>query len=376
MNSGQDFAAILNSFHKLESGSIEGGAALATLTRSWGPTFRRPGAAMLILSDGSVVSELAGGCPQRDIINRGLEVIDAGSARVVRYNRETGLDVLIETGCGGELEVFIEPLHTLSDLAHVPAINDSLRSRRRVTLATLFMSEYTVMARPQREVFVDGEPGWSGIVDPTLRAILRSRIDSMPSEVSSRTDRLCAAERSFDVLFQRIDPLHRLIVAGANATSAALAGAAASLGWQVCIVDSNPERLARIEVPDEVDRMCAPPQLAYTRVMPDRFSSLVAMTHNLEQDLEYLAAFATSPLAYVGVVGSRKRVQRVHSAALLPAECLHAPAGLDLGSETPPEIALSIAAEILAVLNHRDGGRLRDVRGPIHGDLAAISPAA
>ena len=116
MNTPQEFGVLLEGFKRLQSSGFAGGAALATLTRTHGSTFRRAGARMLVCGDGTVVRGLSGGCPEADIISRAHDVIGAGTARIVRYDRDNGLDALIELGCGGELEVLIEPLARSSDL--------------------------------------------------------------------------------------------------------------------------------------------------------------------------------------------------------------------------------------------------------------------
>src|ERR1700756_5637909 len=156
MNTPQEFETLLQGFRKLEGQGFAGGAALATLTRTNGSTFRRAGARMLVCGDGSVVRGLSGGCPEADIIARSHEVIAAGTARIVRYDRENGLDALIELGCGGELEVLIEPLGGSADLAFVSAVERCISARAPGFLATAYTNEGGVIGpRPRRLV-------WSG----------------------------------------------------------------------------------------------------------------------------------------------------------------------------------------------------------------------
>jgi xanthine dehydrogenase accessory factor len=78
-------------------------AALATIVRTRGSTFRRTGARMLVRADGTVVRGLSGGCPEQDIIGHARRVIASGQSRIVRYHRDSGFDVMMEMGCGGEL---------------------------------------------------------------------------------------------------------------------------------------------------------------------------------------------------------------------------------------------------------------------------------
>jgi xanthine dehydrogenase accessory factor len=90
------------------------------------------------------------------------------------------------------------------------------------------------------------------------------------------------------------------------------------------------------------------------------------MTHNLERDIEYLCELLPTPLAYIGAIGSRQRAGKLLEGCKAAPPRVHAPAGLDLGSETPEEIALAIAAEILSVTTGRGGTSLSASAGPIH----------
>jgi xanthine/CO dehydrogenase XdhC/CoxF family maturation factor len=100
-------------------------------------------------------------------------------------------------------------------------------------------------------------------------------------------------------------------------------------------------------------------------------SITLLMSHNYSHDLEMLGFLLSSPARYIGVMGPRQRTERMLvdlGASQAAADRLHAPAGLDIGSNSPREIAVSIIAEIRAVLNGRSGGMLRERRGAIHGN--------
>ena len=152
MNTPQEFEPLLQGFRRLESSNFAGGGALATLTRTQGSTFRRAGARMLVCGDGMVVRGLSGGCPEADIIARAHEVIAAGTSRIVRYDRENGLDALIELGCGGELEVLIEPLSGEEQIRFVAAAQQCLSARRPGCLATAFARDGAVLAPRRLEI--------------------------------------------------------------------------------------------------------------------------------------------------------------------------------------------------------------------------------
>lgn len=339
-------------------------AALATITTTRGATFRRAGARMLVHADGSVVCELSGGCPQRDIVQRALGVITSGRSELARYNTQSGLDVLMEMGCGGELEVLIEPLADSTAGVFFDALAACLERRRDVVAATLFALDGEVMP-PRRALWCGGEWHFDEFGDRGLRDAVMYAIAS-DSAPRAATLRLPAAGAMADVLLERIEPPHALFAIGSSATASALLSAGRALGWQTTLVDSNPERLQEAVLPPGSHAVHAIPQSLRDVLPLDRYSSVVVMTHSLEQDLAWLAALHDAPVAYLGAIGSRERTSRMRQGLSPRITDLHAPAGLDIGSETPAEIALAIVAEIVGTLNARGGGSLRDNSNALH----------
>ncbi|GLQ46004.1 xanthine dehydrogenase accessory factor [Dyella lipolytica] len=364
MNSAHELSTLINALRSLHHDAAPK-AALATLTRTRGSTFRRPGTRMLVFDDGRVVCELSGGCPQRDIVVRALEVITHGQPRLVRYNADSGLDVLIEMGCGGELEVLIEPLLASHDTDFIDTLARCLDERRHVHMATLFAVDGTAVI-PRRQIWSERNVLHESIDDPALSQAI---IDNMPASSTrrARTVRLPSARGVADVLVEAIMPPHALVIIGSSAAARALLPLASALGWQTTLVDHDPARLQAYDLPAGLNTVCAAPENLPHTLPLDAHSSVVVMTHNLEQDVAYLSALKDMPVTYIGALGSRERVARMRSNSTLNGLHVHAPAGLDIGSETPEEIALAIAAEIMAVINQRAGGSLRDNDGTIHG---------
>lgn len=367
MNTPQEFGTLLAGLRQLADGGFaHGGGALATLTQTSGSTFRRAGARMLVCGDGTVVRGLSGGCPEADIIGRAREVIAAGAARIVRYDRESGLDALLELGCGGELEVLIEPLTKARDLDFIDATADCLAARRRGVLATVYRRDGTVMApKPRRMVIDEGrivvnEFG-AGLISGVIADLALDRGLGAPS-----VEPLSHGGNRYEVLLEALIPPYALFIVGINAGAVALARIAAVLGWQVTLVDDRDDRAPPGLLPDNVRRITATPQQITEKLDFDSRSFAVVMTHNLGRDIDYLRALAETPLAYLGSLGSRQRAARLYAGSGLSAEQLRAPAGLDLGSETPEEIALAISAEILAITSGRAAESLSQTTGPIH----------
>lgn len=356
MNSAREWRVLLEAMRDGTPG------ALVTLIRTRGSTFRRTGTRMLVRPDGSALCELSGGCPQRDLVLRSQQACLDGTPRTVAYNADSGMDVLLEMGCGGEMEVLIEPLANPSVTAFAGPLLECIQTRRPVWLATWFGCDGRTVA--SRRLILDGD---SVVFDQFAdEALVRSVIAAVPRNGGRRamTMRLAANGAEAKVLIEPVMPPHRLVIVGGNSGADAFVPVIEPLGWQLTLVDSDPERLKREKLPPGIETICASPARVLELLPLDTNTSVLVMTHNVEMDIAYLSALRDSPVSYLGALGSRERAVRMHGE--VGRFVLHAPAGLDIGSETPAEIALSVVAEIIATLNRRSGGPLHATRGAIH----------
>jgi len=308
------------------------------------------------------VCALAGGCPENDIVARARAVIAHDRAVIARYNDESAGDVLFEAGCGGELDVLIEPLARAGDILFVDMLAQMYAQRRAGFLATVYAANDMALTRPQRLVW-NGAVAWSDVDDSGLADAILAFGTTLPLQARPLAQRVNAARGNCEVLFESVCPPHALLLFGVNPVAVALAACAGALGWKVMLVD---QRDLAAALPAKAYFVKSTPQTVLQNVPIDAFSSAVIMTFNVERDIAWLQALADLPLTYLGAIGSRERAARMHAAHAGARVHLHAPAGLDVGSDTPEEIALAVAAEILAVLNARAGGSLGASGTPIH----------
>lgn len=382
MNTPQEFDELYRALSRIGAGAGAVRAALATIVRTRGSTFRRAGARMLVCADGTVVRGLSGGCPERDIIARAHGVIATGIAEIVRYDRESGFDVMLEMGCGGELEVLIEPIASGGRSDFIEWVGDLFARRGSGWLATvLAVDGACVTPHPLHIGVADGDTGNNAAVylpvigegaaaaglaaDPALFARLRDIFATSRADDGARMHRFDLGGRVVDALVERLVPPHALVLIGANASSLALARLAVQLGWETTVVDPRPAGGTPYDWPANVRCMHADADAVLDHVAFDARTSVVIMTHHLQRDLAYLEQLKSQRLAYLGAIGSRERAARMRESGLA-ATRLHAPAGLDIGSETPEEIALAIAAEIVSVLAGRSGASLSTIEESIH----------
>jgi len=363
-----EFADLMAGLDQLKGSRFAGGAALATLVRTRGPVFRRAGARMLVHGDGRVVRGLSAGCPEADIVERAREVITAGQARLLRYDREHGYDALLELGCGGEMEVLLEPLKAPGDLHFADAAARCLQARTPGTLMTVFAAEGRCLPQPRRLLW-NGRLVLDELDDPraTDAVLSQALADDTcgDSGAPARLDEIATRSGRMQVLVERLQPPVCLVLIGVNATTLALARLARGLGWDLRLVDHR-EDTPLPELPPGAQLLRSGATDLEQHLAFDSRTAVVVMTHNLERDLDYLRMLCMQPLAYLGAVGSRSRAEKMRDVVGHSRTPLHAPAGLDIGSETPEEIALAIAAEIQGSVNGRGGGRLSARAGPIH----------
>jgi xanthine/CO dehydrogenase XdhC/CoxF family maturation factor len=280
VNTPQEFAPLLAGIRRLEANGFAGGAALATLTRTRGSTFRRPGARMLVCGDGTVVRGLSGGCPEADIVLRATRVIAGDRPELVRYNGDSIFDPMVGTGCGGDIEVLIEPLSCRADVAFLDTVGRCLDARRTGVLATIYARDGKCMSpRPQRFLWTHESSG-ADIGDGELARAIRERA-SANGDGASAAQQIQTDEGALDVLIEHLEPPHVLVLIGISAVSLALARFSVQLGWITTLVDHLRERERAVDVPAGVRCVALPPDALVGGLAFDRRTSVVVMTHRL-----------------------------------------------------------------------------------------------
>jgi len=353
---------------------LEGPAALATLVRVKGSSYRKPGARMVFGPEGARQGLISAGCLETDVLARVESVLSGAKPQLAIYDMGSDLDLVWGTGmgCEGKVEVLLERVSGVQPW--MPLCLRMLEERRAGLLATVFeVRGEASIAVGERFVFEEGAEGLLP-ADPELRGALLPEIRRILQRgvAAPATLRLQATE--VDVLLEPIQPPFALWIYGAGEHGRPIARLAKALGWFVGIVDHRPA-LATAERFPEVDRIVVGhPEVSLAGLPFDGRSAALVISHVYEKDKEALALLLDAPSAYLGIQGNRKRCARLLAevceaqGALDAAQQakLHAPAGLDLGAESPEAIALSMLAEIQAVLTGFPGGHLRDRQGAIH----------
>lgn len=319
-----------------------GAAALATLATVEGSSYRRPGARLLLLADGTRIGSISGGCLEEDVLIRARRVLESGIPETVVYDTTSENDLVwgVGLGCHGIVRVVIEKLPPRPPWAL--ALAENFAARRPSLLAVTHDS--------------------SGLT------ALGTRLESAPAVHH-------AADSGTTVFNNRVPPPTALAIFGAGDDAQPLARLARELGWHVTIADPRAAFATAARFPTADSLLVAPAADLVDRLAPDAATLAVVMTHHYVHDVPLLRALLLRPLAYLGLLGPKKRAEKIlsdlaHAGFVPSAEQrarLHAPVGLDLGANSPEQVALAILAEMQAVLHGRDARPLRDRTRPIHG---------
>jgi xanthine dehydrogenase accessory factor len=208
-------------------------------------------------------------------------------------------------------------------------------------------------------------------LDETAATLALELLKESRCEVRSLATRSGAVR----VFVEVIEPPHRLVVCGAGHDAIPVVASAAVLGWKVIVVDDREAFLDARRFPSAAGFVRVEHGAESARAAGlDRRTFVIVMSHNYLRDKEYLRSLVGSDVAYIGMLGPRARTDRLLSElrgeGVQPSaedlDKIHGPAGLDLGSEGPQEVAAAIVGEMLAVRNGRSGGHLRERTGPIH----------
>ncbi len=322
---------------------------------------------MLITADDRCVGLLGGGCFEGDLIENARPVFEDGTARVVLYDMLGSEDVIwgLGLGCDGAVRILLQRLDSENAYQPMGYITSAARLHQRLCLAVVCQADDATLVG--RTVAVQSDA--TEYLEPDLdsdqvAALIGSRVRSLFSAGSGTTVmRHADGSGEIKIFYDVIEPPPHLLIAGTGPDAVPVARLAASLGWQVSVVDHREAYAQHDRFPDVACVAIAaagkfPPAINLAEI-----NACVVMSHNFETDQRYLKQLATSPVSFVGLLGPLARREALLEALGAPcarslAGRLYGPVGLDIGAETPEEIALSIVSGIHAALRSRAGEQL------------------
>ena len=334
-------------------------SVLATIIETFGSTYQKAGARMLITKNGELSGLLGGGCFERDLVDHSSSVFETGTAKTVFYDMRSPDDVIwgLGLGCNGAVRVLLQLLKAEDDFSPLNIIVDAAEANHPGVLVTLYESEHADFPSGRSLFLPASTVGNGSTPHPFATAALQTLLQRKP-----RIESHIIGNQEIRAFYDPLQPALRLLVIGAGTDAMPLVESAKALGWQVTVVDHRPGHIKKQRFPRADCLLHLLPEDINRNLNLDQFNALVLMTHNFEYDERYLKAVVNSRIAFIGLLGPMHRKDRLLKSlgneATRISNRVFGPVGLDIGAETPEEIALAIMAGIHAELNGRTGRQL------------------
>ncbi|MFI1393587.1 XdhC family protein [Streptomyces sp. NPDC020681] len=350
------------------SGSPFGLATVVAVSRS---APRGPGAAMAVGPDDQVVGSVSGGCVEGAVFDLAKDVVESGKAQLETFGYSDEDAFAVGLTCGGEITLLVRPVSAAIDPSF-GQVAASVAEHRPVVVATVVDGPArrggTLAVWPDSVAGSLGDEGLDAAVTDDARG-------ELAQGATGRRHYGPGGERREDdvtVFLQSFAPPPRMLVFGAIDFAAAVARIGAFLGYRVTVCDARPVFADPRRFPDEAEVIVDWPHRYLGGTEVDDRTVMCVLTHDPKFDVPLLEVALRSPAAYIGVMGSRRthedRLARLRDNGVDEAELsrLRSPIGLDLGARTPEEVAVAIAAEIVALRWGGSGAPLGDTVGAIH----------
>jgi xanthine dehydrogenase accessory factor len=310
----------------------DGRIALATVVGTWGSAPVGVGGQMVMAEDGRFEGSVSGGCVEGEVIAEAEDILAGGKPKTLEFGVADETAWQVGLPCGGQIKVFIERLEKGEGLPLLTRALEARTSRRGLLVRTR-------LADGRHELF--------GREDSSADAAIRQHFDSGESELVATPDG--------EVFLHAMVPPARVLIIGATHIGQILSQLVKIAGYEVMVIDPRTAFAAEARFPGiRLDTEW--PQDTIPKIGLDAYTAVVALAHVGHIDDEALKLAMRSECFYVGALGSMrnhaKRKQRLEDAGFSKAEIerIHSPIGLNIGAQSPQEIAISIMAELVLAL--------------------------
>jgi len=359
----KELREILDAYAKLRERGER--IALATIVKAHGSTYRRVGARLLMSAKGEMTGSISGGCLEGDVFIQAEKVLASGDPVLLSYDTTSDNDLIwgLGLGCSGVVHVLVESLETQP--LYWNFLEQCVRKEKPGVLVTVFRTN---------------PPGGQGRLPLGSRLMIHHdgsiSGSELPKEIiddaraALQSGRTITKEYAIaEVLLEVIQPPLPFYVFGAGHDAIPVVRIAKEIGWNVTVVDGRPAFATNKRFAQADRVILSPPEDVCHNVDINQRGAVIVMTHNYAHDRSLLKQIVQMPVRYLAVLGPKKRTESLVADLELPEDSIrhiYSPAGLDIGAESPEEIAVAIISEIQAVLSDRSGGFLRNRKGPIH----------
>jgi xanthine dehydrogenase accessory factor len=341
-------------------------AALASVVNVEESSYRRIGARMLVRSNGIWTGGISGGCLERDALKRSQMAIFKNEATRVVYDTmdDDENQIGVGLGCNGRIEVVFTPINPEDENNELEQLRRIISADQPAIMLKVIEAEEDSGLLGEHLLVEDFEnvPAFAGIGTAGLAGYVQEALDKR----KPRLFNCDTAAGPLKLLVEFIRPETRLIIIGDNYDVGAMLGIAKELGWETYLVGKRKKLTKEMY---ELANKVVEYEEAHELPVHD-YTAVMLMSHDYNKDKWMLPVFAAKKPRYMGMLGPKKRLHKMQGDLpevdfdTLPF--LFSPTGLEIGAESPSEIALSIAAEVVATFREKPGGFLRDKAGTIH----------
>jgi xanthine dehydrogenase accessory factor len=369
----KEIKAIIDGYDQLDPQTTQ--AALATVVRVEGSSYRRTGARMLVMSDGFWIGGISGGCLEGDALKRARLAIAKAAPSKITYDTTTDDEhqIGVGLGCNGIIDVLFTPLDFADKTNPVEVLKSCMNARRQThVLITITGLEGDWSSIKEGDVIRYTDSTSLDILD---HAAIQAQLDE---KIRARMTKGVSAPYRFDspdgqvleAFIEILSPEIHLVLWGHQYDVYPLTRLVKEIGWRVTVV-ANPLKVNK-KIASLVDEIVLPEN--FQDILFDEHTAIVLMSHDYKTDKQNLPKVLATHVPYIGMLGPRVRSERIwveladEGSPIADADFdrIHAPVGLDIGAVSPEEIALSLAAEIRADFSNRNGTFLRLRQSTIH----------
>lgn len=362
----KEIKAIVEAYHKIDFSKNK--AALATVIRVEGSSYRREGARMLIIDSGEWVGGISGGCLEGDALKKAKFAIAQNKASIVTYDtsEDDPFQIGVGLGCNGIIDILITPLDSQNPNNQVLALEKCLNGREVNVLLSItkIKGNFEKLELGQSIITLD-------LIPDNLKNVVQNDINDCLQNKKSAVKNYSSASGEMQLFIEILPPPIHLIIYGGNYDIYSMVRIAKEVGWKVSVV-CNPLKVNKVlfDLADEVIE-----KEKGSTIEIDEYTVALLMAHDYETDFKNMINLLKTSITYIGMLGPKKRTDKMFlklkeedkAVSEEDLQRIATPVGLDIGAETPEEIAISIIAEIKTFFSGRSGQRLKFRDGAIYG---------
>ena len=352
-------------------------SALASVVHLNGSSYRRPGARMLVTDEGELTGAISGGCLEGDALRKAMMVLSQQKAKLVTYdtNDEDDATIGVQLGCAGVIQVLFEPIDENDANNPIRLLRKAISKRQKAVLVTLFSLEDKKNEQSGTCLLLEENENVSGNIPfPELQSEIMNDVHEAIKHQTSSFKNYAGETLPVTAFIEFLPPPVSLVIVGAGNDALPLMQMADITGWDVRIVDGRSTHAKQERFVSACQVIVSKPEKVLEQIEIDSQTVFVLMTHNYNYDLAMLKALMLRNVTYIGLLGPKKKLDRMLDEISAEGisineeqlKNIYGPVGLEIGAETAEEIAISIIAEIKAVLSGKSGGLLREKHDAIH----------